>query len=161
MNSKINRLIFDTVLQGEQGFVLILAMVTLLVLTLMGVFATRNTTYELNIAGNDKVARDVFYAAESGWMRAFQWIENKGSSSAPPLLNGINANPDKPLVAEVSGQDLGHASYSYTIARSSPPRKVAGNSKQYLKFSYLIASTGIRGPSATREIVVGVEKVSK
>ncbi len=149
------------VVHNENGFVLVLALVMLLVLTLLGTFATRNATFELQIAGNERVSRDVFYAAESGWMRAFQWLENWGSSSAPPLLNGINAAQDFPLVAEVTDQDFGGASYSYTVARSSTPRKVPGYSKQYLKFSYIITSTGTRGQSASRQVTVGVEKVSK
>ena len=51
---------------GEQGFVLVAALMVMLVLTIIGIIATTNTSTELQIAGNDKVYKETFYNAEAG-----------------------------------------------------------------------------------------------
>ena len=146
---------------NEKGFVLVVALVMLVTLTMLGLYASSNTTTELLISGNERVADDVFYVAESGWIRGFQWIENWGTSSAPPLINGVNASTTLPLVAQVTGQSLGSATYSYTIGRTSIPIKSAGNSKAYLNFLYTITSNATGMNSAARSVTVGVSKISK
>ncbi|MBU0945616.1 MAG: hypothetical protein KJ804_08530 [Proteobacteria bacterium] len=51
---------------NEQGFVLILSLLMLLILTIIGVSATNNTSIELQIAGNDRVHKQTFYQADGG-----------------------------------------------------------------------------------------------
>ncbi len=53
---------------GDQsgGFVLIVSLVVLLLLTIIGISATNLTNVELQIAGNDKVHKDTFYRADAG-----------------------------------------------------------------------------------------------
>jgi hypothetical protein len=48
------------------GFVLIVSLVVLLLLTIIGISATNLTNVELQIAGNDKVHKDTFYRADAG-----------------------------------------------------------------------------------------------
>jgi len=148
-------------IDNEQGFVLVLSMVMLVILSLMGSFALNNTRMELQISGNERAAQDMFYVAESGWMRGFQWIENWGTSSAPPLINGVDADSTLPLVAQITGQTLGDGTLSYTIGRTSTPIKVPGNSKDYIKFLYTITSTATGPGNASQSITVGVEKIAK
>lgn len=50
----------------EQGFALVTVLLILMVLTLLGVITTNNTTTELRIAGNDKVHKQTFYRADGG-----------------------------------------------------------------------------------------------
>jgi len=52
-------------INNEQGFVLIVSLLMLMVLMVIGVAATNTTTIELQISGNDKVAKQIFYRAES------------------------------------------------------------------------------------------------
>ena len=52
-------------IQNEEGFVLITGLMILVILTLLGIAATRNTSIELQIAGNDKLHKETFYAAEA------------------------------------------------------------------------------------------------
>lgn len=52
--------------RNEEGFVLILAMMIMLVLTLLGIAANRNTSTELMISGNDSLQRQTFYQADGG-----------------------------------------------------------------------------------------------
>jgi hypothetical protein len=51
-------------LRDEKGIAMVVALVILLVLTLIGFSSISTTTFESNIAGNERSATDAFYAAE-------------------------------------------------------------------------------------------------
>jgi Tfp pilus assembly protein PilX len=61
----------------EDGFILVAGMMILLILTLIGIAATTTTVYELQISGNDTVAKQVFYDAESAAYEGAQRLENE------------------------------------------------------------------------------------
>lgn len=61
--------------RGEQGFVLITALLIMLVLTIIGIAVTTNTSIELQVAGNDKVHKKTFYEAEAGAMLGVEVLE--------------------------------------------------------------------------------------
>ncbi len=67
--------------RSERGFVLVMVLVTLLLLVVLGVSSTTQTSIELQIAGNDKVAKQTFYTAESAVYHAAQLVENASSAS--------------------------------------------------------------------------------
>jgi type IV pilus assembly protein PilX len=50
--------------RNEDGIVLVLCLITLVVLTLIGVSTTTTSRLEVEISGNDKTAKEAFYAAE-------------------------------------------------------------------------------------------------
>ena len=49
---------------NEEGVVLVLCLITLVVLTLIGVSTTTTSRLEVEISGNDKTYKEAFYAAE-------------------------------------------------------------------------------------------------
>ncbi|MBL0717211.1 MAG: pilus assembly PilX N-terminal domain-containing protein [Desulfosarcina sp.] len=51
---------------NENGSVLLLSVVILMLLTVLGIAATTTSTIEIHIAGNDKINKMVFFAADSG-----------------------------------------------------------------------------------------------
>lgn len=51
-------------LKNNRGSALVFALLMLVVLTLIGISATTTTTFELQIAGNDKLYKRAFYAAD-------------------------------------------------------------------------------------------------
>ena len=59
----------------EEGFVLVTALLIMLVLTIIGIAATTNTSIELQIAGNDKVHKKTFYEAEAGAILGTEILE--------------------------------------------------------------------------------------
>lgn len=61
--------------KAEDGFVLIAAMVIMLVLTIIGIAANRNTSTELGIAGNDRTHTESFYGADGGTELAAEVLE--------------------------------------------------------------------------------------
>jgi hypothetical protein len=56
----------SSLIKDEQGFVLVLTMAILVVLSLIGISATNLTEIELQIAGNDRVHKETFYRADAG-----------------------------------------------------------------------------------------------
>ena len=51
---------------NENGSVLLISVVILMLLTVLGIAATTTSTIEIQIAGNDKINKMVFFAADSG-----------------------------------------------------------------------------------------------
>ncbi len=52
-------------LHSEEGFVLILAMMILVIVSLLGIAATTTSVFEMNIAGNEKWSQEQFFQADS------------------------------------------------------------------------------------------------
>ena len=105
----------------EQGFALVTVLLILMVLTLLGIMATNNTTTELRIAGNDKVHKQTFYQADGGTELAERLVfENticsqvkngfSNSGLANPLMSRIvvfdqtfaDTNPADPTVTDTN-----------------------------------------------------------
>lgn len=65
----------QTCRKSEEGFVLIAALLIMLVLTIIGIAANRNTSTELGIAGNDRTHKQTFYEADGGTELASELLE--------------------------------------------------------------------------------------
>lgn len=63
-------------MKNERGFVLIVSLLMLVVLMIIGIAATNTTTIELQISGNDKVAKQTFYQADSGTEVGIRVVED-------------------------------------------------------------------------------------
>jgi len=68
-------------INNEQGFVLIVSLLMLMVLMIIGIAATNTTTIELGISGNDKLSKQTFYQAEGVVAEAVRIIFNDSSSN--------------------------------------------------------------------------------
>ena len=62
---------------NQDGFVLVVGMMVMVVLTFIGIAATNTTIFEHLISANDKVAKDVFYEAEAAAYEGAQRLENE------------------------------------------------------------------------------------
>lgn len=83
----------------EDGFVLIAAMMALLVLVILGISSITSTNIELQIAGNDKISKQAFYAADGGTEVGANLLEENVSCpegfAAQPLSIGSVEVVDK------------------------------------------------------------------
>jgi len=86
-------------IHNEDGFVLIVALFVLILLTIIGISATSTTTIDLQISQNDKAYKIAFYNADGGVYPTVKLISQS-----------INAG------AAISGTDLGTINY---LARPS------------------------------------------
>jgi len=71
LNMKFN----NSPLNNNRGSALVVALLMLVVLTLIGISATTTTTFELQIAGNDKLYKRAFYAADGATEMGGELIE--------------------------------------------------------------------------------------
>ncbi len=62
-------------LDNNSGFVLVVALVIMVMLTLFGIFATSTSVFELRIAGNDRMAKLAFYQADGGLQTGIEMAE--------------------------------------------------------------------------------------
>lgn len=108
--------IIMTPLRNQDGFALITSMIILIILTLLGIFATNTTVVELNIAGNEKVAMQTFFQADGGTQAGSELIEQ--NVSCP---NGFTS--PFPIV-RIAGVDV----YEKDFARNTSMTQVNGAS---------------------------------
>ena len=80
-------------LNNEDGSVLILALIMLVLLTLIGISATTTSTIENKIAGNERVYKQNLYAAEAATMHCAQDMEGvpDPKTAPPPYLHPKDA----------------------------------------------------------------------
>lgn len=82
------------VLRNEQGFLLVITMLILVVLTLIGISATNLSRVELQIAGNDRLHKETFYQADGGTEVGANLLEENiacpsGFSGSAPKIIGL------------------------------------------------------------------------
>lgn len=77
--------------RDQRGFLLVLTMSILVILTLIGIAAMRSSQVELKIAGNDRVHKETFYEADGGTEAGGYLLEENincpsGFSGSAPLV---------------------------------------------------------------------------
>ena len=97
-NSQRDNTHFHLPPNNNRGSALVVALLMLVVLTLIGISATTTTTFELQIAGNDKLYKRAFYAADGGTEMGGELIEQNIEDRDWTLGDDdIAIDPDHPL----------------------------------------------------------------
>jgi hypothetical protein len=109
--------------RNENGSAILLVVFLLAIVTIIGISASNTTDVELNIAGNDRLYRCAFYAAESGsWATAKRvgFIIDHPDISDVPVSAGApkeglvyNDATDAELLDEILGQKTAAGAASY------------------------------------------------
>ena len=120
-------------LKKEQGSVLVIAMFTLVILTLLGIAASTITETELQISGNQKRHKIAFYAAESGieaarsalndlkvadggnWDSLLEAIANQDGTPVPFTWDGRSVNNLNEVIATPGVLTVGPATVSLEV----------------------------------------------
>jgi hypothetical protein len=92
---------FFSIVTNKRGSALIVALLILVVLTLIGISATTTTTFELQIAGNDKLFKRAFYAADGATEMSGEIIEQNIDNR-----NWNKVDIDGNLKTDGSGADI-------------------------------------------------------
>ncbi len=165
----------------EQGFILVIAMVIMVILSVLGVAALNSTVIELLIAGNDRQEKQLFYGAESGCRRGGQWLRNLQLNrvedyadadqksayiaaldfSAPMPIRDVDPSEETNL----DGNGSYPVTYSYRIVQDDDSagnprecRPIAGNNPNLLACFYEVTCTGFSARGGQRVIRVVVNK---
>ena len=150
----MKNIIYD--IANDRGSALVVALLILVLLTLMGISATTTSTIEVQMAGNEKFHEMAFYAAESGWQEALNWLDRQypgiteqvgWNASSGTFATGDNYDaPDYIPLAE--DNNTGYY-LKIDFAGTTP---VAGYSSDYRRFNYRVNSVGM-GPGNARSVV--------
>jgi Tfp pilus assembly protein PilX len=113
---------------GEEGSVLIIALLVLAFFTLLGVSTFSITNMEIRIIGNENTQKHNFYCAEAAAMRCAQDMQDEDLSTASLLyLNGINS-PTQTQSDIISLSNETFAELPATTAYASVSRGIASGS---------------------------------
>lgn len=78
--------------RNEDGFILVATLVTLLLIVVLGVSATNNSSIELQIAGNDRLDTTAFYQAESTAYQAAQLLKDDTATTGSQTAGALNGS---------------------------------------------------------------------
>jgi Tfp pilus assembly protein PilX len=102
-----------TDLQSQRGAALIMAIMILLILTVLGIYAVTTSTLETKIAGNERFLKDAFYAADGGIdygrtvvalslnNQSLSWATPDNEDQLSEEIRGFNDYPDSAVRPEI------------------------------------------------------------
>jgi len=83
-------------LKNEDGSVMVVGLLVLVMASLIGIAATTTSTIEVEVAGNDKTYKQNFYRAEGASVLAGQLLENEKDATELNDLPYGNPDPENP-----------------------------------------------------------------
>jgi len=82
-------------LGNEEGSVLIVALIMLVLLTIIGISASSTSNIEIQISGNEKIFKQNFFRAEAAAMHGVQGLEDTDLAASPPSWLIASASDDE------------------------------------------------------------------
>lgn len=137
----------NPILKNDNGSAILIALMILVLLTIIGMAATKNSNTELKITTNSQLYKMAFYAAESGWQEMAVYI----AAHNPP--NGTLTWPEKTIVPNTT--------YQVTSESLNATYDDGWEATDFLKRPYTITSDGHAPRGAASQIVVGLDKIEK
>ena len=154
---------------NDRGSALVVALLVLVLLTLMGISATTTSTIEVQMAGNEKFHEMAFYAADSGWQEALNWLDRQHPGVTWKYMDWDGENffefdgdftdftKDAGALVTLLAED-NHTEY-YLKIESVGTTPVAGYGSDYRRLNYRVNSVGMIPGNARSELSVIVGKV--
>jgi len=101
------------ILRDEEGVVLVVALILLLVLTLIGISSISTTSFESIISGNDRSSNAAFYAAEAALHVGMKMIPDKVHIGSKVVISRVEvkSGDDEYLSGSVFYQGLAFRPY--------------------------------------------------
>lgn len=143
----------------EEGSVMIVALLILILLTLMGISATTTTNIEMQVAGNGKFHKMAFYAAEAG--RAYV-------AASPELYGADNItvegyidfpNDEDPSVKYALGSRQSFNGDVEYLSSSAPPRGSGYGVGKFKAHRYKMTCYGYGPSNAETQIEGGFYRI--
>lgn len=136
---------YSQCINNDNGYVLVISLLIMVVLTVIGVAATRNTSIELQIAGNDKLYMTDFYTSEASAFQAAQVLEDEPAADLDKWELAVGGGTKDGLVKkeEIANYDPVNGDL-YTYFDDFGHEVTAGDAKE----KYLAVDNGIAGGSS-------------
>jgi hypothetical protein len=139
----------ESLLKNEDGSIIILAMIMLVLLTLLGVAATTTSTIEVRVADNEKSHKIAFYAADAGieaGRAVLNILKTNDIGNWDNLLQGIQLVGQSEGVADLDavidadgGRNVGPATFNLAVGDNND---LDGNSQVDTDNIIILTSTG-------------------
>jgi hypothetical protein len=152
---------------NERGAVLVIAVLVLLLLTILGISSTTDSTIDLQIAANERAYIKEFYVADGGWKSAVAWLN--GLSGPPATVNTTGGNdivrnygdgaantPNDSFPPGTEDGVIDGVPYWYKVTNAGSGQ-APGSGKGYRKFLYSARSVA----NGTQEVEVRLSKIYK
>lgn len=143
----------------EKGSIMIVALLILLLLTVIGISATTTTITEIQIAGNEKVHKIAFYAAEAA--REYVKVNTGLYGVANTTVGGLGITFPDAADLTVQQQLAPGQSFSGTVTykgkgtAAGGPSRGTGDAQDKIEFHrYQIDITGSGPANATCQLLV-------
>ena len=146
-------------LNNEKGVVLISAVMFLLLLTVIGIFATTTSNIELQISGHNKLSKMVFYAADSGihYVAVNQDLYNSNNLDENTSFDfPVNGNPATTYSISDKLQVGGSVSY---IGKSQMPAGTGYSAGTVFAINYKIESNSTCPNNAAKSVEAGFYRI--
>jgi len=158
---------FIRCINNEEGNVLVVSLFVLILLTIIGIAATDNTSVELKISANDKFHKLAFYAAEAARSYVAGTTGLYGPNNIVVGVDHYFPNNTDPYVANTTDPSPEYTlapdeSFKGTVTYSgdSPPPRGSGYAVgQFRAHNYDIASTGTGPRNAESQIQAGFYRI--
>jgi Tfp pilus assembly protein PilX len=132
--------------KNDKGSAILVALMILVLLTIIGMAATKTSNTELKITTNSQLYKMAFYAAESGWQElAVQIVQTNPPDSTVTLDRTIAPN----------------TAYQVTGESKKAVYDDGWEATDFLERPYTITSNGSAPRGAASQIVVGLDKIEK
>ena len=148
---------------NQNGSALLLALLILMMLTLMGISATTTSTIGVQLAGNEKNHEMAFYAAESGWQEALNWLDTQYPGVTQEV--GWDASSDTFSPGDkhdapdyISLADDNNTGY-YLKVNFGGTTSVPGYGTNFRRFNYTVHSVGVGPGNIRSEVSVTAGKI--
>jgi Tfp pilus assembly protein PilX len=150
------------IVTNESGSVLVIALIILVLLTVIGIAATRTSDIELQISGNEKFHRLAFYGAESGWQVAVSWFDdqypeittNMGLDTSGGTINFTSVKYNNPDTVSLTD-----STYTADVTFLEAQGNIPGYSSEFKRYIYGIESTGTGPGNAQSKLTVTAGKI--
>ncbi len=165
---------------NQDGFILVVGLMVLVILSVIGIASIRTANIELQIAGNDRQEKQIFYGTESGCARGGQWLKNLQMAVIDDYITDevrdayvLAGNFTAAMTIHVADEDdesnLGDATYpvkySYGISETQDTAAdavdcvtIEGFGPEFRECFYDVACAGASAIGGGRSIGVRVEK---
>ncbi len=153
-----------TIIKNENGSIILVSMIVLVMLTLFGMSAMTTSTIELQISGNEASYKETFYSAESGWNLAAAWLDDQFPLPTTDMVLQFSAGAGVVSYTDTTGESSdsmsmdGGNSFQTAIVFGGATR-AEGYSTDFKRYVYDITSTASGVRNTQVQLIVGAGKV--
>lgn len=129
---------------NQEGSTIVIALIVLVVVTIIGVFAINTSITEKKISTNQLLHKLAFYCAESGWEFMVNWLDDQ----YPHITSTVNQNGN-----------LTDCNYAAQSDFAGVEHNLPGYSTEFKRYLYSVSSTGTTERGSSSDITVTAGKI--